>query len=80
VLCGRNAVQVTPPEQVQVKFEELAGKLRSSGTVTHNAYLLRFTLRDPDYDVTVFRDGRAIVKGTEEMGVARGIYARYVGT
>ena len=80
VLCGRNAVQVTPPGQAKVSFEELAAKLRASGEVTHNAYLLRFTLRDPDYDVTVFRDGRAIVKGTEDLGVARGIYARYVGT
>jgi adenylyltransferase/sulfurtransferase len=73
-------VQVTPPEHVKVVFDDLAKKLRTSGAVTHNPYLLRFTLRDPDYDVTVFRDGRAIVKGTDDIGVARGIYSRYIGS
>jgi adenylyltransferase/sulfurtransferase len=30
--------------------------------------------------MTVFADGRAIIKGTEDVGVARSLYARYVGT
>ena len=33
---------------------------------------------DP-YELTVFPDGRAIVKGTSDTGIARSLYARYVG-
>jgi len=79
VLCGRNAVQVSPQQKVNFKFEELVQKLKEAGEVEHNAYLLRLILRNPDYEVTVFRDGRAIIKGTEEIGIARGIYSRYIG-
>ena len=49
------------------------------GRVEQNAWLLRLSLRDPDYENTVFHDGRAIVQGTEDIAVARGLYARYVG-
>lgn len=80
VLCGRNAVQVTPPQPVRVSFDELAEKLREAGLVEQNAYLLRLTLRDPDYEITLFRDGRAIIKGTEETAIARSLYARYIGS
>jgi len=79
ILCGRNAVQVSPQQKVNLNFEELADKLRESGTVEHNPYLLRLVLCDPNYEVTVFRDGRAIIKGTEDIGIARGIYSRYIG-
>jgi len=80
VLCGRNAVQVAPPQKGELAFEPLAARLKGLGKVSHNAYLLRLELRDPDFDVTVFRDGRAIIKGTEDIGVARGVYSRYIGT
>lgn len=79
VLCGRNAVQVSPPVKLSLSFEDLAQKLSGTGQVTHNPYLLRFVLSDPDYDMTVFRDGRAIIKGTDDAGVAKGLYARYIG-
>ena len=29
--------------------------------------------------MTIFPDGRAIIKGTDDVGVARSLYARYVG-
>ena len=80
ILCGRNAVQVSPPQKSQISFEQLAAKLASSGTVEFNPYLLRLQLADPAYEVTVFRDGRAIVKGTEEIAAARAVYARYIGS
>lgn len=80
VLCGRNAVQVTPPHPTTISFVELAEKLREAGVVEQNPYLLRLTLRDPDYEITLFRDGRAIIKGTDETAVARSLYARYIGT
>lgn len=79
ILCGRNAVQVSPQQKVNLKFEELAQKLKESGKVEQNPYLLRLVLSNPDYEVTLFRDGRAIIKGTEDIGIARGIYSRYIG-
>ena len=80
VLCGRNAVQVSPSGRLRVDFDELGAKLRSVGRVESNAWLLRLELREPAAEVTVFRDGRAIVKGTEDAAVARSLYARYVGS
>ncbi|MGE3314770.1 MAG: ThiF family adenylyltransferase [Planctomycetaceae bacterium] len=80
VLCGRNAVQVSPPKRGAILLDQMAARLRESGTVTHNPYLLKLELRDPDFEVTVFRDGRAIIKGTDDVTVARGIYSRYIGS
>jgi hypothetical protein len=40
---------------------------------------LRVSLTDPDYEITLFKDGRAIIKGTDEPALARAIYARYIG-
>ncbi len=80
ILCGRNAVQVSPSIKGTVVLEELASKLRDAGEVEVNKYLLRLTLTDPDYEMTVFRDGRAIIKGTEDIAQARGIYSRYIGS
>ncbi|QDT45955.1 Molybdopterin-synthase adenylyltransferase [Gimesia alba] len=79
-LCGRNAVQVSPADKGQIVFEELAKKLQKSGTVDFNAYLLRLNLKDPEYEISLFRDGRAIIKGTDDPSTAKTIYARYIGS
>jgi adenylyltransferase/sulfurtransferase len=47
------------------------------GEVRADEFALRFFT--PPYEMTVFPDGRAIIKGTSETGVARSLYARYVG-
>lgn len=79
VLCGRNSVQVSPAFPSNLSLEELAGKLESTGTVSRNPFLLRLTPTGAHYEITVFRDGRAIIQGTDDVAVARGLYARYVG-
>jgi len=79
ILCGRNAVQVSPPAKLNLSFDEVAKKIGSAGEIQVNPYLLRLNLSNPDYEITLFRDGRAIVKGTQEIGIARALYARYVG-
>jgi adenylyltransferase/sulfurtransferase len=78
VLCGRNAVQVSPRRSSRIDLDELAARLRAAGEVKANPYLVR--LRAGEYELTVFEDARAIVRGTEDAGVARSLYARYVGT
>lgn len=72
-LCGRNAVQVTPKAGQTVDLAALAKRL---GGVA-NKFLLRVTIEG--YEVTLFPDGRAIIKGTEDPAKARSIYARFVG-
>ncbi len=75
-LCGRNAVQIH--ERLRpVNLEELAGRLRAFGNVRSNEFALRAEV--DAYELTVFPDGRAIIKGTTDTGVARSLYARYVG-
>lgn len=76
-LCGRGAVQIQSRISVQVSLAELAGRLGSAGHVDFNAYMLRF--RADGCEITVFPDGRAMVKGTADEAQARTLYARYIG-
>lgn len=76
VLCGRNAVQLTPPSAA-VSLDRLARQLEGVGQVTRNAFLLR--LKVDAYEITVFPDGRAIVGGTSDPATARTVYAKYIG-
>jgi adenylyltransferase/sulfurtransferase len=78
VLCGRNAVQIAPPKTVKIDLEELSNKLSPLGDVKKNDYLVRFS--NGGKELTVFPDGRAIIKGTDDIAEARSVYARYVGT
>ena len=76
-LCGRNAVQIASRGRADVDFSDLAKRLKPAGEVQFNDFLLRF--RVEDYDITVFRDARSIIRGTTDPAIARGLYARYIG-
>lgn len=76
-LCGRNSVQIHE-RQRPVDFEEMTRRLNPHGTVKHNEFVLKFW-REP-YELTLFPDGRAIIKGTTDTAIARSLYARYVGS
>jgi adenylyltransferase/sulfurtransferase len=77
-LCGRNAVQVSPAAPVVLELGPLAERLAGLGEVSvRGAFLVRFAV--DGFELTLFPDGRAIVKGTSEPSVARALYARYVG-
>lgn len=77
VLCGRNAVQLTPPGP-PVPLEELARRLGSVGRLSRNPFLLRLAV--DRYELCIFADGRAIITGTSDPAEARTVYARYVGS
>ncbi len=77
-LCGRNAVQVAIRRSDPLDFGELAGRLNGIGAVRYNAFMLRFTT--DGHEFTVFPDGRAIIKGTNDVAKARTLYAQYVGS
>ncbi|MCA9053338.1 MAG: ThiF family adenylyltransferase [Planctomycetaceae bacterium] len=80
VLCGRNAVQVSPQQPGTLSLEELELRLSASGTVSRNPFLLRLVPAGTDFELTLFRDGRAIIRGTEDIATARSLYARYIGS
>lgn len=75
-LCGRNAVQIHERRR-PLDLAGLAERLSAIGTVRANEFALRF--ETPPYELTAFADGRVIVKGTTDIGIARSIYARFIG-
>ena len=77
-LCGRNAVQVVVAGANRIDLVRLEAQLRFVAVqVQRNDYLLRATI--DDFEFTVFPDNRAIIKGTEDEELAKGLYARYIG-
>jgi adenylyltransferase/sulfurtransferase len=81
-LCGRNAVQIVPPAPpgAPVDLAVVAARLASAATepVRHNVHMLRATLGG--YELTLFPDARAIIKGTSDPAKARSLYARFFGS
>ncbi|MBI5084776.1 MAG: ThiF family adenylyltransferase, partial [Acidobacteria bacterium] len=75
-LCGRNAVQIHDRRR-PLDLASLAATLSPLGDVRFNGFALRFTI--PPHELTVFPDGRAIIKGTQDPALARSLYSRYIG-
>ncbi len=76
-LCGRDAVQVRLSEQ-PLDLTSVAERVRGSlQLVASNEYLICF--RASECEVTLFRDGRAIIKGTDDPALARSLCCRYIG-
>jgi molybdopterin-synthase adenylyltransferase len=78
-MCGRDSVQIHERSR-QLDLGELSRRLAdaSGAEVRNNDFLLRF--RVAPYELTIFADGRAIIKGTKDPAVARSLYARYIGS
>lgn len=78
ILCGRNSVQIVRDRSEPLALEILAVRLSSECEVTANPYFLKFQLAGLQW--TLFRDGRALLTGTEDIELARKLYSRYIGT
>lgn len=76
-LCGRNAVQVIPAADAHLDWKALQSKLSQNYPVQATPFLFRVTI--DGYELSVFRDGRAIVRGTSDVAIARSVYSRYLG-
>lgn len=78
-LCGRDAVIVRGG--APVALPGLASRLARAGRVAAlNEFLLRFEPDEPPRtSVTLFADGRALVRGARDAAAARTLVARYVG-
>jgi molybdopterin-synthase adenylyltransferase len=84
-LCGRNAVQISPASDADLNLAEFTLRLASHGDFTHNAFLMRGELKSErgsngqPIEITLFPNGRAIIKGVSQPEAARSIYAKYIG-
>jgi adenylyltransferase/sulfurtransferase len=76
-LCGRNSVQIHEHDR-PIDLRDLARRLEAHGNVRSNDFVLKFS-KEP-YEITLFPDGRAIIKGTTDTALARSLYARYIGS
>ncbi len=76
-LCGRNAVQISPPRPTRSDFQKISKRLDKSAQIDLNEYLLR--IRVDGYEIALFADGRSIIRGTDDFTEARAIYAKYIG-
>ena len=76
-LCGRNAVQVSPKTNNPPDLIALKAALSKVTKVHDNGFLLTF--RIDGCEITLFPDGRAVIKGTMDESTARGLYAKYIG-
>lgn len=77
ILCGQDAVQISPPKAGLLSLENLAGRLSSVGNVNYNKYMLKFKVEP--YEFTIFPDGRAIIKGTDDETLAKTLLSKYIG-
>jgi molybdopterin/thiamine biosynthesis adenylyltransferase len=77
-LCGRNTIQISPPDPMEIDLPALAERLRTIGKVESNKFLLRFYATD-DIRLVIFPDGRVLVQGTDDIVRARSLYAKYIG-
>ncbi len=81
-LCGRDAVQLLPKHNTDgINLPSLAQRLQQHGKIRLNEFMLRTELVDNGrrYELSLFADGRAIIKGTGDIAEARSVYAKYVG-
>jgi adenylyltransferase/sulfurtransferase len=76
-LCGRDAVQVAPPGEASLDWNALIARLAIDHSLDIGPFLLRFAA--DGYELSVFKDGRAIIRGTSDPALARSVYARYIG-
>lgn len=77
-LCGRNAVQIYLDSNANLDFHQLARQLDGKAEIQYNDYLLTARIEN-GHEITLFRSGRAIVKGTEDAAQAKSVYSKYIG-
>ena len=76
-LCGRDAVQISPAAETDISLEQIAQRLGRAGKVTmHEVHLV---FEQNGVQISIFSDGRAIIKGTGDKKLARSLYAKYIG-
>ncbi len=81
-LCGRNAVQLRHKQGgADLDLESIADRMSVDADIVTNDFMLRMTVRqhDSEYEISLFKDGRAIIKGTDDAATARSVYSKFIG-
>ena len=76
-LCGNGTIQVVPRQETQVDYAKIRDRLSKSAEIVENRYMLRLSF--DDCDITLFRDGRSIIRGVSDPLLAQSLYATYIG-
>ncbi|MGQ9618418.1 MAG: ThiF family adenylyltransferase [Candidatus Aminicenantia bacterium] len=76
-ICGSNSVQINPSAGSDFNLERTIENLKIYGTVVFNEYLAKLFYQN--YEITIFRDGRAIIKGTSDPSIAKSLYSKFIG-
>ncbi len=80
-LCGRETVQINPRQNGELDLKRTAKNLKKSGKISGNEFLLRFSpTEDVDLSITVFKDGRVLIHGINDIVKAKIIYSKYMGS
>lgn len=77
-LCGRDAVQVKPQSKAQLDLDAICAQWQKIGETYRNPFLAK--LKSDNWEIVLFADGRALIKGTQDATRARDLYAKYVGS
>jgi len=78
VICGRNAVQLNPDKGIQIDLPKIAFKWELLGETESNRFFVRLRISESE-TLTVFRDGRVIVEGTDQISRARSLVSQLLG-
>jgi adenylyltransferase/sulfurtransferase len=77
-MCGRNAVHLHATRSEPLRLESIAERLSKECELKVLPFMLRFELDGLVW--SVFHDGRAVLTGTEDIELARKLYARRIGS
>lgn len=76
-LCGRETIQITPRGNQTWDLEEWKERLQRVGHVEKNPFLIRFHIEG--LKIVLFQDGRTLIQGTDDISLAKTVYAKYIG-
>jgi len=73
---GSNGVQINPFTEMKLDIDDLSTRINEKQLISSNKYVVRFL--EQDYEILLFYNGRSIVKGTTDIGIARGLIDKYL--
>ncbi len=76
-LCGSDTVSLDPLHHGDVDLEAIGRRLTKLGSVRRSGSVLVADVEG--HHLTLFPDGRALIRGVADASAARAVYAKYVG-
>src|SRR5207245_361115 len=76
-LCGSDTISLDPVHHGMIDMEAVANRLAILGSTRRAGGVLVAEVEG--HRLTIFPDGRALIRGVKDEAEARGVYAKYVG-